>query len=127
MTSVRSFAGRPESVPAARHFVRAVLSADAPETVDAVELMVCELATNCVKHAHSGFQLLIEEAPDGIRVEVTDSGAGRPTPRTVTPSEASGRGLRIVEAMASAWGVAEAADGKTVWFTVPAVRGQWAH
>ena len=39
-------------------------------------------------------------------------------------SVAGGRGLLIVDALADEWGVAERADGKEVWLTVPV---QWLH
>jgi anti-sigma regulatory factor (Ser/Thr protein kinase) len=39
-------------------------------------------------------------------------------------SVAGGRGLLIVDALADEWGVAERADGKEVWLTMPL---QWAH
>jgi hypothetical protein len=39
-------------------------------------------------------------------------------------SIAGGRGLLIVDALADEWGVAERADGKEVWLTVPV---QWTH
>ncbi len=39
-------------------------------------------------------------------------------------SIAGGRGLLIVDALADEWGVAERADGKEVWLTIPV---QWAH
>jgi anti-sigma regulatory factor (Ser/Thr protein kinase) len=39
-------------------------------------------------------------------------------------SVAGGRGLLIVDALADEWGVAERADGKEVWLTVPV---EWTH
>jgi hypothetical protein len=39
-------------------------------------------------------------------------------------SVAAGRGLLIVDAVADAWGVAERADGKEVWLTLPVA---WEH
>jgi serine/threonine-protein kinase RsbW len=105
-------------VTAARHFVRDVLRDQSRETVDAAELMACELATNAVQHAQSEFELAIHSGKE-IRVEVRDTGQGRPTPRSPTPHEPSGRGLRIVEAVSDAWGVIPSPSGKTVWFTLP--------
>jgi anti-sigma regulatory factor (Ser/Thr protein kinase) len=116
---VRRFRNRPESVPAARRFVRSVLSEQSADTLDAVELMASELATNCVNHAQTCFEFTIEEAKRQIRVEVRDTGPGRPEPRSPTPSERTGRGLRIVEAMSETWGIELSPSGKTVWFTVP--------
>jgi anti-sigma regulatory factor (Ser/Thr protein kinase) len=105
-------------VTAARRFVRDVLRDQSRETVDAVELMACELATNCVQHARTDFELAIHSGGE-IRVEVRDTGEGRPTLRSPTPHEPSGRGLRIVEAVSAAWGSIPSSSGKTVWFTLP--------
>jgi anti-sigma regulatory factor (Ser/Thr protein kinase) len=114
-------------VPAARRFVRDVLREQSRELLDAVELMASELATNCIHHAQTCFELKIDDAQSQIRVEVRDSGQGRPVPRSPAPTDRTGRGLRIVEAMAEAWGVEPSSSGKTVWFTVPHNAGSPAH
>jgi serine/threonine-protein kinase RsbW len=114
----RRFDGRLESVPAARRFVRAALADQSRELIDAVELMACELATNCVRHAGTDFELAIQ-TQDQVRVEVRDSDHRRPEMQFPTPEEPSGRGLRIVEAMADSWGVIPSPTGKTVWFMLP--------
>jgi anti-sigma regulatory factor (Ser/Thr protein kinase) len=106
-------------VPAARRFVRDVLREQSRELLDAVELMASELATNCIHHAQTCFELKIDDAQSQVRVEVRDSGQGRPVPRSPAPTDRTGRGLRIVEALADAWGVDRSSSGKTVWFTVP--------
>src|ERR1700682_523894 len=117
MTSARRFRGRPESVTAARRFVREVLHGKAAEIVDAAELMASELATNCVRHAQTDFELAIY-SHGSLRVEVRDTNQGQPELRFPTPEAPSGRGLRIVEAMSDDWGVIPSAHGKTVWFTI---------
>jgi anti-sigma regulatory factor (Ser/Thr protein kinase) len=117
MTGVRRFPCRPESVPAARRFVRHVLRASSREVVEAAELMTSELASNCIRHAHTEFELSVQFREE-IRVEVRDTGTGRPELRSPTPQEPSGRGLRIVEALSSTWGVAPSSSGKVVWFTL---------
>jgi anti-sigma regulatory factor (Ser/Thr protein kinase) len=114
-------------VPAARRFVREVLREQSRDLLDAVELMASELVTNCVHHAQTCFELIIEDAHSQIRVEVRDTGQGRPLPRSPAPTDRTGRGLRIVEAMADAWGVDLSSSGKTVWFTVPHNAGSPAH
>lgn len=118
MNQTRTFLCRPESVTAVRRFVRQELRHHASEVVDAAELMACELATNCVRHAHTEFELAID-TQDPIRVEVRDSGRGRPRLRSPTSKEPSGRGLLIVEALSAQWGVTPSPPGKTVWFTLP--------
>jgi anti-sigma regulatory factor (Ser/Thr protein kinase) len=119
MTSVRKFGCQLESVPAARRFVRDVLSDQAREVLDAAELMTSELATNCVQHAQTCFELAINAAQREIRVEVRDVGRGRPTRQSPAPTDRTGRGLLIVEAMSDTWGIEPSARGKTVWFTLP--------
>ena len=117
MTDVRRFPCRPESVTAARRFVRDALRDSSTEIVEAAELMTSELASNCIRHAHTEFELRIRSR-DEVRVEVRDTGDGRPEMQSPAPEDPSGRGLRIVEAMASSWGVAPFSSGKVVWFTL---------
>lgn len=120
MRQARHFDCRPESVAGARHFVRDVLSEEPRETVEAAELMTSELATNCVRHANSDFELAIHLSRRAIRVEVSDHGEGQPVVRSPTPREQSGRGLRIVQELAEDWGITPSPNGKLVWFALPA-------
>jgi serine/threonine-protein kinase RsbW len=117
--SSRAITAQALSVAASRRYVRDVLRGHPLANIDAVELMVSELATNSVKHAHSDFKVSINDSGGEIRVEVRDTGRGQPVLRFPAPTEPSGRGLRIVEALSLAWGTADSPRGKTVWFTVP--------
>jgi anti-sigma regulatory factor (Ser/Thr protein kinase) len=117
MTNTRGFRCRPEAVTAARGFVRDVLRGQTSDVLEAAELMTSELATNCVRHAHTDFEVAIHSKGQ-IRVEVRDTGPGRPRRLSPASREPSGRGLLIVEAMSDSWGVTSNAEGKTVWFTV---------
>lgn len=117
----RSFTHTPESVTAARKFAVAALEGGSTEALDSIELMVSELASNCIRHTESGFDLCVTVTAAGIRVEVTDRGGGRPRVRHPAPTDPTGRGLQIVDMLATDWGVeAVAGDGKTVWFSVAA-------
>jgi anti-sigma regulatory factor (Ser/Thr protein kinase) len=120
MRSTRSFAAAPTSVGAARRFAADTLAQLPGETLDAVVLMLSELATNCIRFTPDGFSVSIEDDTGKTRVEVTDCGGGEPTVRSPRPTDLSGRGLRIVGAMSDDWGVgpAESCAGKTVWFTL---------
>jgi anti-sigma regulatory factor (Ser/Thr protein kinase) len=118
--SARRFPCRAESVAAARKFAREVLHDQSGETIGAAELMISELASNCVRHAHSDFELVIDYEKC-IRVEVRDSGHGQPVLQNPTPRDISGRGLRIIETMSEDWGVIPSANGKTVWFEMNGV------
>jgi anti-sigma regulatory factor (Ser/Thr protein kinase) len=119
----RVFAGQPDQVVQARRFVRRVLAAGIlPDglAADAV-LLTSELAANAVQHTASGqggtFAVTICPRLPAIRVCVTDGGA--PTgPFVTSPGSlaASGRGLAIVDALASQWGHHAGPGGRTVWF-----------
>ncbi|MEU2961985.1 ATP-binding protein [Streptomyces albidoflavus] len=108
------------SVPAARDFTAAVLDEwDARVRRDDVLLCVSELATNALLHGvppGRGFRLFVLRADDGgVRVEVHDSGHGRPATRAPGGEAESGRGLLLVSALADDWGVGERNPGKSVW------------
>jgi anti-sigma regulatory factor (Ser/Thr protein kinase) len=119
VTRARRFPADPKSVTAARRFATDALVDDAVDICQAVELMVSELATNCVRHAHTSFRLAITRTDEEIRVEVTDDGGGSPQMQSPRPDEPSGRGLRIVDMLSKRWGITRGASpGKTVWFTV---------
>jgi len=80
--------------------------------IDDARLVVSELVTNAVVHAHSPIELNVFVKNDALRVEVTDFGLDRPH---VWAHATSGRGLPIVEALARSWGVVDNGSGKTVW------------
>ncbi len=127
MSDSRVFGNAPESVSAARHFVKDLLS-DVPRgIVDEVAVMVSELATNCVRHTDTDFTVNVEHDRRRIRVEVTDRGDGAPTLRVPDADEPTGRGLRIVRELADSFGVEPSPGeaGKTVWFVVD-LRGDGA-
>jgi anti-sigma regulatory factor (Ser/Thr protein kinase) len=116
--STRRFDYAPESVSEARRHVRQVLEAQPRELVDVAELLTSELVTNAIRHGATGFELKID-VEENIRVEVRDEGAGRPAVVAAGPQDPSGRGLGIVQALSTAWGVIPTADGKTVWYELP--------
>jgi anti-sigma regulatory factor (Ser/Thr protein kinase) len=120
VTESRTFAPLPESVGAARRFVAANLGQLAQGSLDAVLVMVSELASNCVQHARTDFSVRVSKDGGQIRVEVTDSGGGSPRRRAPDWTEARGRGLLVVEQLATDWGVTAGRRGvgKTVWFCV---------
>jgi anti-sigma regulatory factor (Ser/Thr protein kinase) len=119
MKTARSFQHAPESATAARRFATSMLQDLTAEVLETIELMVSELASNCIRHTSTGFELAIFRTGDEIRVEATDDAGGVPVKRSAEPTDPSGRGLQIVDMLSSAWGVdRRVPSGKTVWFTV---------
>lgn len=111
----------PTSVGAARRFVRDVLrSRHIPDrVVETVELLTSEVVTNAVVHAGSGPQVTVRVDGDRVRVAVRDRSAELPARRLGPVDGLSGRGVVIVDELASAWGIErERGGGKRVWFEV---------
>jgi anti-sigma regulatory factor (Ser/Thr protein kinase) len=109
----------PSSVSDARHFVRDVLASCPSEIVDRVQLITSELATNCVVHARTFFQVHVTSREGEIEVQVRDSSNDHPMPRRPRIDEPTGRGLIIVAALSDDWGIVPIGDGgSTVWFTM---------
>lgn len=101
----------------ARRLVRGQCArAGAEQLADAATLLVSELVTNAVLHARTDIELRVLTAGSGLRVEVSDASRAVLITRHHSGFAATGRGLRLVESMASRWGVFETAAGKTVWF-----------
>lgn len=91
----------------------------AQQVIDSVELMASELLTNAVLHAGGDLRLVLTVDDDLIRVEVIDQSSVQPMLRHPPPDASSGRGIEIVDALASHWGVrGMAGGGKSVWFEV---------
>jgi anti-sigma regulatory factor (Ser/Thr protein kinase) len=119
MNRTRSFPYAPESVAAARRFATEALADSPSDVLEAVELMVSELATNCIRHAHTAFSLALRHVSGRLRVEVTDRAGGNPEMRSPGPDDPTGRGLQIVNMLSDDWGVDRTTDErKTVWFTL---------
>ncbi len=111
----------PTSVGAARRFVRDVLETRrvAGGVVDTVELLTSEVVTNAIVHARAGPQLAVEVEEKLVRVAVRDVSPDLPVRRVSRVDDVSGRGVVIVDELASAWGVErERNGGKRVWFEV---------
>lgn len=111
----------PTSVGAARRFVRDVLMSRqvADGVVDTVELLTSEVVTNAIVHGRSGPQLAVEIRDCAVRVAVRDVSPNVPVRHVGQLDDVSGRGVVIVEELASAWGVEREGNGsKRVWFEV---------
>jgi anti-sigma regulatory factor (Ser/Thr protein kinase) len=106
---------------AARHWVmRSVAGAGVGGACNQViELLAGELVSNAVVHGPAGEPVRVAVRVDGprVRVAVSDRGGGVPQVRHAEPTEPSGRGMALVEALSTTWGTARLPDGgTTVWF-----------
>src|SRR4051812_28578802 len=104
---------------AARRFVRTALESveTAPVVIETAQLLTDELVTNAIVHAHTKSYLFIRALRDLVRVEVTDPDDRLPSMGSPDTEALGGRGLVIVNGLASAWGVERTTEGgKTVWF-----------
>lgn len=78
-------------------------------------LVVTELVANAVRHAGTEIELTLELIPGGVRMQVRD-GSTRPLrPRPALASDEGGRGLLLVDALCTRYGVEAEPDGKRVW------------
>lgn len=111
------------SIPVARHFAsRKVKEWGFAGIRDDVALLVSELVTNVVRHTDSGGIIDLVEQERGMHVAVTDGSRDEPIVGRGDPVDPSGRGLKLVEHLASEWGVVVRREGKTVWFELVATR-----
>ncbi len=53
-----------------------------------------------------------------LRIEVADPSPKPPVVRHPDPADDHGRGILLIDSLASAWGVVVRPDGKTVWFEI---------
>jgi hypothetical protein len=78
------------------------------------QLLISELMTNAVLHARTEAALRVRRGA-GYPFEVEDH-CGAPLTGVAEPGAEGGFGLRIVAALASAWGAVTTDSGKVVWF-----------
>jgi anti-sigma regulatory factor (Ser/Thr protein kinase) len=84
---------------------------------ETTELLASELVANAVVHVGRPMTVRISRRDDAIRVEVQDESQQLPSLRTPDPTSERGRGVFLVDALATDWGAdVHPDDGKTVWF-----------
>jgi anti-sigma regulatory factor (Ser/Thr protein kinase) len=83
---------------------------------EVTELLVTELVANVVTHVGAPMTLRVQRADSAMRVEIDDPSTEVPVVRHPGVADEYGRGVLLVDQLATAWGVETRADGKTVWF-----------
>jgi anti-sigma regulatory factor (Ser/Thr protein kinase) len=106
----------PASATRARRLARDRLTVlCTPDMLETVSLLVTELVTNAILHARTPLRLVIEAHPDRVRICVEDSSPQQPEVHHYGTDAVTGRGLALVEQLASSWGVDTTLTGKVVW------------
>lgn len=113
----------PESVPAARALLRALIEDTAFRgRLEDGELALSEMVTNAVLHGRAPLVLTLVLEPELLRVEVEDGNAVSPSFSVLDQTAVTGRGLLLISAVSDRWGVDPSDTGKTVWFELVAGR-----
>ena len=123
-----TLAPRAESVRAARRFVeQRLVDAGLDQVAEDAGLLTTELAANAVLHARTDFDVVAHRLADGARVEVRDRSGVLPVFTAPSATAMGGRGLLLVQTLATGWGGEQLLEGgKSVWFEVartPTVTG----
>jgi phosphoserine phosphatase RsbU/P len=110
---------------ALRHGLTSAGLDELDELADTVLLLASELRDNALLHAGTDFEVELQVDPDSVTVSVSDHGPS-PFEQHLSRRRAwygsaphHGRGLMLVQRLATSWGTRHDADGtNTTWFTV---------
>ena len=116
-TQRQTFPSTPASARQARRFVESVLEdGDLDHFAYPATMLVSELVANAVLHTGTVIEVVVCPELDRVRVEVHDGSPQLPIRKHYSNLSGTGRGLLLVERMASEWGSDRTAEGKVVWF-----------
>jgi anti-sigma regulatory factor (Ser/Thr protein kinase) len=120
MPSVEThFPATAEAPQSARAFLRTALQTWKLDGFGEVtELLTDELVANVVRHVGSPVTLRATSEGATLRIEVDDPSTDVPVLQHPETHDASGRGILLVDALATKWGTDVHDDGKTVWFEI---------
>jgi anti-sigma regulatory factor (Ser/Thr protein kinase) len=85
------------------------------DRTDDVLIITTELVENVIKHTNAGGQLRLCLHQGRLLIEVTDYSTVLPHVREVDSNGFGGRGLRMVQTVATRWGARPSGSGKVVW------------
>jgi serine phosphatase RsbU (regulator of sigma subunit)/anti-sigma regulatory factor (Ser/Thr protein kinase) len=88
------------------------------DLADDAALVTSELVANAVLHAGGCRGVEVLPVDDGLRIEVCDASAVPPVFGRQSEDALTGRGIRLVAALAARWGVDPQPTGKVVWAEV---------
>ncbi|MDQ1697048.1 MAG: hypothetical protein QOJ03_2401 [Frankiaceae bacterium] len=114
------------SVTEARRFVLTALRRwGCDDLADTAALLTSEVVTNSILHARTPVKLAVIQLSDGVRVEVTDGSPRKPTLRVTSGDATNGRGMALLEELATTWDVKVEGNGKTLSFTISGSVDPW--
>ena len=110
----------PTEAARARQQVAQFCAAMSDDACSTAQLLTSELVTNAINHGTGAISLRLSTLDHQLRVEVADESPRAPTVQRASSEELSGRGLMLLETLATAWGITAEPDeqGKIVWFTL---------
>ena len=111
---------RPDAVGLSRGLATAALRRWGLERLtDDAQMVVSELVSNAIKAAPGwAIKVTVSRGQECVLLEVQDRAPGRPELNDAPPGAESGRGLRIVDALAARWGCYPTRTAKIVWAQV---------
>lgn len=131
------FGAGPLQMPLVRAFLHACGERQDPDYRYLFTLLGSELAANAIRHTRSGqhlghYTLTCLRLRHGLRLTCQDQGINDPVPSTpeyprhlaadpngLDPEAKAGRGLAMIDALASDWGDNGLTQNRRVWFTLP--------
>ena len=110
----------PSEAERGRRYVAAACAGFDEEFVLTATLLTSELITNALEHGTGDITLLVAPISAGVRVDVADASPRPPTPGAPQLEDEGGRGLLIIDSLATAWGTdpLPQGGGKSVWFAL---------
>ncbi|NKZ01338.1 ATP-binding protein [Nocardiopsis alborubida] len=129
-----SFGGSVQYLPLVRAFLNTCAATRSEDYRYLFTLLGSELANNAVEHSRSGepygtYTLKCERRDGGLKLTCRDQGARdgeqaecdrrsylRPRPNGLDLTAESGRGLALINALATSWGDNGIPDHRQVWF-----------
>lgn len=120
--AVHTVPPHPAAVGEARRFLKRTLDdwGIDEETIDTAVLCLSELVTNAVIHAHAGCVVRVLLERGILTTTVRDNGTTDDSlvESLVDPLRVHGRGLQVVDALATRWGSELDSVGTSVWFVL---------
>lgn len=92
------------------------------DVLDTAQLLVSEVVTNALRHTEGGIRMRAVLTAEQLQVEIGDAAVNQPEVGRPGPADEGGRGLQILDALATEWGIGVRPSWtwarKSVWFRI---------